>query len=255
MLKLIKYEFMRKDKVIMVFIISLIINLFMVLKLQTEGSAMFIGLFPLISMTLYIVDIISMYSRDLNNKSGYMLFMTPNSGYKIIVSKLITAILEGLFILLFYFIIILINGIYMGSFYNINYNEVISFINMILSGYFRFNLGHVFVFLITALVFILNFILSAYTAITIRKSIFSEIKFAGFLSFIIFIAINWFTSFTAKKLIPMLNPYFESLTQVQGNLTATQLVYVFLPLMIVLIIQCAIMTVASGYLLEKKINL
>lgn len=255
MLNLIKYELMRKDKVVMVFIISLIINLFMVLKLQTEGSAMFIGLFPLIFMTLYIVDIISMYSTDLNNKSGYMLFMTPNSGYKIIVAKLITAILEGLFILFFYFVLILINGLYVGSFFNINYNEVINFVNMILSGNFRINLGHIFVFMLTALVFILNFILSAYTAITIRKSVFSEVKFAGFLSFLIFIGINWFTSYTTGKLVPMFNPYFESYTKVQESITATQLVYVLLPFITIAIIQCAIMTIASGYLLEKKINL
>ena len=216
---------------------------------------MFIGLFPLIAMTLFVVDVISMYSRDLNNKSGYMLFMTPNSGYKIIISKLITAIAEGLLILLLYFIIILINSIYMGSLFNLNYSEAFNFINKFLSGNFQVNLGHVFVFLLTALVFIINFILSVYTAITIRKSIFSEIKFGGFLSFIIFIGINWLNSYVTGELMSMLNPLYESINQTQGMIPISQLLYVLLPLIIILIVQCAIMTFASGYLLEKKINL
>ena len=134
MLNLIKYEFIKKTNLVIALILSIIVNLFLVLKFQTQGSTMFIGLFPLVIMTLYVVDVISMYSRDLNNKSGYMLFMTPNSGYKIIFSKLITAIIEGILILVVYFLIILINGMYVGLIFNVDYNEVFSFINTFLSG-------------------------------------------------------------------------------------------------------------------------
>ncbi len=39
------------------------------------------------------VEILNQYSKDLNDKSGYMIFMTPNSYYKIIGSKLLTSMI------------------------------------------------------------------------------------------------------------------------------------------------------------------
>jgi len=256
MFNLIKYEFLRKYKLILITIISaLIINLFLITK-GVAGSSSFLVLFPLVLSVLYISDVIRMFSDDLNKKTGYMLFMTPNSGYKIIVSKLVTAVLEGLAILILYFVFILLNGTYIvfttGDY--INFNEVLRAINMLLSGSLGFNLGHVFVFLFTILVFIIGFIVTAYTAITIRKSIFSEIKFGGLLSFIIFIGLNWIISFTSDKFFSVLSPYYHSYANL-NNISANELVIILFPIIAVSILQSILLTVCSGYLLEKKINL
>lgn len=261
MLKIIKYDFIKKYKLISIILtIAGLLNLLAVIKFKVEGSALFLGLFPIAMILLYIVDVIKMYSDDLNKKSGYMLFMTSNSGYKILVSKVITAIFEGFGILLIYFIIILINTFYIstvqGFNISININEIIRAINMVLSGTLGFNLGHVFIFLLTALVLIITFILSAYTAITVRKSILSEAKFGGFLSFIIFVALNWVTSFISGKLLPLLSPYYDiTINNFESNITASQFAMALLPIIILSIAECILMTLGSGYLLEKKINL
>lgn len=256
MFNLIKYEFLRKYKLILMTVVSaLIINLFLLTR-GVSGSSIFLVFFPLILSILYISDIIRMYGDDLNKKSGYMLFMTPNSGYKIIVSKLITAVFEGLAILLLYFVFILLNGayiIYVSGDY-INFDEVFRAINMLLSGSLGFNLGHVFALLFTALVFIIGFIVTAYTAMTIRKSIFSENKFGGLLSFIIFIGLNWIISYTSGKLFSVLSPYYDTYTNL-NSVSASELVVILFPLIAVSIIQSILLTICSGYLLEKKINL
>lgn len=259
MYNIIKYEFLRKHRMFLITVVTaIIINLIAIINKGVTGSISFLSLFPVAISILYISDVIKMYSDDLNKKLGYMLFMTPNSGYKIVISKVLTAILEGFAILFIYLIFIIINGIYLmtvaGLDFNINLSEITKGINIILSGSIGFNLGHIFVFLLTALVFIMSFILTVYTSITIRKSIFSEIRLGGFLSFIIFIILNWGISYLSTKIMSALTPYYNPL--INGtNVSATDLVTIFLPFIVLTLVECAIMTAGSGYLLEKKINL
>jgi len=260
MIKIIKYDFIKKYKLLLITLISaILLNLLSVAKGEATGSIGFLISFPIIMAILYIGDIIKMYSDDLNKKSGYMLFMTSNSGYKIIISKVITAILEGITILLIYLVFILINSIYIsyiqGFNIGINIKEVIQMINQVLYGTLGLNLGHVFVFLATSLTFVISFILSAYTSITIRKSVFSEVRLGGFLSFVIFVALNWITSYATSNVVRLLSPYYDNI-HITGNIiSANQLLMGLLPLMILSIMESILMTIVSGYLLEKKINL
>lgn len=259
MLKLIKFEFLRKYKLLTMTLISAIALNILAISRGAGGSTMFLVLFPMVLSVLYLVDIIKMYSEDLNKKTGYMLFMTPNSGYKIISSKLLTAILEGFALLLMYFIFILINGVYiavsMGS--EIDYSQIIRVVDNLLSGSLGFSLGHVIIFLLAALTFLIAFITTVYTAMTIRKSIFSEIKFGGLFSFIIFLLINWGLSFISSKFFKIISPYYDSIDSISttGKVTAGGLAMILLPMIAVLLIQTIAFTGISGYLLEKKINL
>jgi hypothetical protein len=256
MIKLIKYEFIKKYRLIAITIIaSITLNIYLITRSASGGIA-FLSLFPMIMGVLFIVDIIKMYSDDLNKKSGYMLFMTPNSGYKIIVSKMITAVIEGLAILLLYFIFIIINGAYMTfqSGVEVNFNDIIYIVNNIISGSFGFNLAHIFVFMLTVLLFLISFLTTIYTAMTIRKSIFSETKFGGVLSFVIFLLLNWGISFVSSKLFNVLDPYYYTF-DFSSQVTASELAHTFLPMNILSIVQIILLTLCSGYLLEKKINL
>jgi len=259
MLNLIKYEFIRKYRLIsMILITILAINLFLLTR-GVGGSMLFLVLSPIVLYVFYLADIIRTYSDDLNKKTGYMLFMTPNSGYKIISSKLLTAVIEGFALLLVYFILILINGTYIiiskGN--EIDYSQIIKAVDNLLSGSLGFNLGHVLVFLLAALAFLIAFITTVYTAMTIRKSIFSEIKFGGLFSFIIFLLINWVLSFLSSKFYDIITPYYDTVDNISstGRVSAGGLAMILLPMIAVLIIQAVALTGISGYLLEKKINL
>ncbi len=256
MLNLIKYEFIKKYKLFLITIISsLALNLYLLTK-GAAGSTLFIAIFPIVIAILYIGDIIKMYSDDLNKKSGYMLFMTPNSGYKIIVSKLITAVLEGLAILLIYFVLFLLNGAYIMylSKININLYDIIKFINYNLAGIIGINLFHIFLALFTMFIFLIGFITTAYTSMTIRKSIFSEFKYGGVLSFVIFLMLNWAIMYLAGIVYNFMTPWYESIMYSSTN-TTVQAFYMSLPVNIFSIMQSIILTLCSGYLLENKINL
>jgi len=259
MISLIKYEFIRKYKLVsMILITILALNLLLLTK-GAGGSMLFLVVSLSALFVFYLVDIIKMYSDDLNKKTGYMLFMTPNSGYKIIWAKLLAAIIEGAGLVLIYFIFILINGAYivvsMGD--QIDYSQIVRGVNQLLSGTFGFNLGHVLVLLMAVLAFLIAFITTVYTAMTIRKSIFSEIKFGGLFSFIIFLLINWLLSLVSDKFHDIMTPYYDSINAVSnaGNISAGGLALILLPIISVFIIQAIVLTGFSGYLLEKKINL
>lgn len=259
MLNLIKYEFVKKNKIYAItLIMTIVINILLITR-GAAGSSIFLAFFPMVMAVFYIVDILKMYSDDLNKKSGYMLFMTPNSGYKIIVSKLMTAVLEVLVILLVYFVFIILNGAFImySSNVDINFYETIKFINATLTGKLGINLFHVFLALFTLFVFLIGFITTVYTAMTIRKSIFSEVKFGGLLSFVIFMLLNWVISSLSGNFFEAISPYYESIsnTMSMGRISPADLAMVMLPMIGVSIFQIVALTGVSGYLLENKINL
>lgn len=256
MLKLIKYEFIRKYKFItMILVTAIALNLLMMTR-GPQGTALFLLLSPIVLYAIYLIDVIKMYSDDLNKKTAYMIFMTPNSGYKIILSKLLTAILEGFGLLVIYLIFILVNGVFIvlstGS--EVSYNQLLSVVNNLLSGSFGFNLLHILIFLLAALIFILAFITTVYTAITIRKSIFSEVKLGGLFSFIIFLCINWVISSISSYFYDFLDNGSVTMSSA-GAITPRDFAILLLPTILISIVQITILTGFSGYLLEEKINL
>lgn len=259
MLNLIKYEFQRKYRMISMLLITALALNVLAISRGLGGSTTFLILAPIVSYIFYLVDIIKMYSDDINKKTGYMLFMTPNSGYKILGSKLLTAVLEGFALLFFYFILILVNGAFIvfSTGTEIDYSQIIKVVDNFLSGSFGFNLGHIFIILFTMLIVLIAFITTVYTAITIRKSILSDVKLGGLFSFIIFLGINWVLSEISTKIFDMITPYFDSLKNISisGRLAPDQLAMICLPMIAASLVQIIALTGFSGYLLEKKINL
>ena len=256
MLNLIKYEFVKKYKLILITLISsVVLDLYLFTK-GIDGSSIFLVLFPTVMSILYMVDVIKMYGDDINKKSGYMLFMTPNSGYKIIVSKLITAVIEGFAILLIFFIFILINGSYINylSGANINFNDIVYMVNRLMTGSLGINLGHMLIFSLTGLLMLISFFTTVYTAMTIRKSIFSEMRFGSVLSFLIFLLINWGISTLSSGILNSLSNTYNSFI-FSAMPTASEMFHMLLPINALFIAQSVILTLCSGYLLEKKINL
>ncbi len=100
MKNLMKYEMIRMKYGILISLAALavleIVYLFSMLFMDlrvTAFSVVFLGMAVIFLVIGIAVKILSQYSQDLNTKSGYMLFMTPNSYYKIVGSKLLTSML------------------------------------------------------------------------------------------------------------------------------------------------------------------
>ncbi|SCW39636.1 hypothetical protein SAMN05660484_00820 [Eubacterium ruminantium] len=100
--KLIKYEIIKSKLVF--FVIGAILGvteIFYILGLTTDDTEM-VGLsagFLVIGFYCGLLAIVILgltnYAKDLNEKCGYMCFMTPVSSYKIIYSKFVVALIES----------------------------------------------------------------------------------------------------------------------------------------------------------------
>lgn len=266
MLKLLKYEFIKKSKLLLILLITAILaNLAVAIAFGEMGVGLFLGFTPFALIILYLYELIRTYSDDLNKKTGYMLFMTPNSGYKIIGSKLIFIITEGLILFTSYIIFLIVNIVALalkatGDFSEITraINEMINAINSGVITQFGINLGDVLLIIIMILVSAIVFALIVYSAMTIRKSIFSDIKYGGLISFIIFIVLNYIYGNLANFVSNAFQ--FNVITErINTNFTVTYpsaaMFELFGIAIVFNVIISVILIIGSGYLIEKKINL
>ena len=100
MLNLIKYEIDRRRKAILTFLaIVIVVQSLIIFGFYRGGGWIALSVFSIVLITIgvylfMIFDGIRTYYLDLNRSEGYMLFLTPNSGYKIIASKLVVNFFE-----------------------------------------------------------------------------------------------------------------------------------------------------------------
>ena len=106
MLKLTKYEFRKNRTIFIIFAIGLILLqiYFMVSTYSGDDehtiiSSMMLFMYSMVCYFSVFMLAISSYSKELNSKSSYLIFMTPNSALKIILSKMLTILIIGLILL------------------------------------------------------------------------------------------------------------------------------------------------------------
>lgn len=266
MLKLVKYEFIKKSKLLLILlIVAIIANLGAAIAFGEWGIGFFLGLTPIALIILYLYELIRTYSDDLNKKTGYMLFMTPNSGYKIIGSKLIFIITEGIILFASYMVFLVVNICALalkatGDFSEITHavSQLINAINSGAIAQFGINLGDILLIVIMILASAVVFALIVYAAMTIRKSIFSDIKFGGLISFVIFIVLNVIYGQLANFVSDafQFNLITERINTNFAVVYPSSTMFELFGITIVFnIIISTLLMLGSGYLIEKKINL
>lgn len=124
MFSLVKYELKGyfKDFIIILGIIT-ILNMLLYTKMHSWPEAAIVTVSVLITFGAAIIVLIwniKLFSRDMYEDSGYLLFTIPQNGYSVLGSKLITSIIQALIVggiaLIFNFIFL----------HNINLKLVIS---------------------------------------------------------------------------------------------------------------------------------
>ncbi len=209
MFKLMKYEWIREKKLLLLGLATLgLLELLMIFCLYKQGgyltlfTVIMLFLFP-ISFIFILVDGIRMLSKDLNQKEGYMLFLTPSSGYQIILSKLvvnfINLILSQLVIIVIYVVNyglakdVFLSGL--PEIYDLLIDILTSLITVIIPYPWVLILGVLYVLFIW-----FQFSTTVYLSIVLTKTILSQVRFKGFFSFIFFIILNIATNI-ARSLI------------------------------------------------------
>jgi len=260
MLKLMKYEIIKKYRELLIalslFGILEVITLVLLLK-KNEYTAGGVGLYSVIGVILFIfilVDNIKMYTGDLKNKSGYMLFLTPNSGYKILGSKLIIAFLENVVGFIIYFFVGIINlDIVLRIMEEQGLVDLLNSMNINIE-YTGADIASVFVIGIVFLCGWVVFILSIYLSATIYKSLLSNVKHGGLITFVIFLLVNKILEVIYKLFgkITMSVNYFDNIDITENF---SNVLFFVGPWAILLLIVGAILYFITAYLLDKKVNL
>ncbi len=207
LMKLMKYELIRRKNSLAIFFGTLLtLELVSLFAINRGGKwiALFIVLmfFVIIGASLFVVyDNIKLLSDDLNNTSGYMLFMTPNHGYNITAAKMIIGFIEVTITFLLVALLYYINFLYLDSLYNISTNSDIQFIFTGMSEVIKvaeIKLIHIIYLILTYVIGWFVFIATVYLSIILRKTLFSNSKFNGLYSFLIFVALNVITGLVGQ---------------------------------------------------------
>ncbi len=207
MFKLMKYEFIKQgmSKMVMLGIFAILQVLFFVgIATDNEGLYMIVSTLLLFfgfgSIIFLGIETINIYSKDLREKSSYMLFLTPRTTYSIVGAKILTfsVIIAISSAILFLFAIIDIGMLAVHSEQIKTFREFSQIIfGMDISDLVRYS----DIALIVTVVMLqwLMFITSAFLAITLSSTFLYNFKAKGMISFIIFVILNFVFSYVIEE--------------------------------------------------------
>lgn len=260
MLKLMKYEFRKMRTTQLAMLAGLIaLQIGFVVGTHTDNNTVVIvclSLITLLTSLVYAYIILAgmaSYSRELKDKSGYLIFMTPVSPLGVVISKLLFTALAALVATATFGVAAFLDFRYIFQQANIS-KETMDQINMLL----RFGLNAnadllqivriVMYYVCTVLIEVLLTMCTAYLAITLSATMLQNKK--GFvralISLLLFVGLTWGCSWVAQKLIYANATIDKDLKQLSGYVGWSLLLNAGF---------CAVFTGASAWLLDKKVNL
>ena len=260
MFKLMKYEFRKMRATLLAMLgalAALEIGFIAGLKLEKSGlMAVCITLISILVFVVYAYIILAgmaSYSRELKEKSGYLIFMTPVRPVGIVLSKLIFTALASLAATAVFGLVAYLDFRYLLDRANID-PDVLDQVNMLL----RFGLNSnatVFQILRTALFYALTVLIEvmltmccAYLAITLSATLLQNKKgfLRGLISLLLFGLLTWGGNWLSQKLFYEGVTVSASLEEFKHALGWSLLLNAGL---------CAVFTAASAWLLDHKVNL
>ncbi len=254
MLKLAKYEFIKsKNALIIIAVIfalfegTFLYGIFSKDDAFTGGSIVLLSFYSVSCFFIVFALAIINYSKELNSKSSYLIFMTPNSPLKIIFSKILSTLIIGCAIVAVITILAVIDiTIMFEEFSSLNrwkeFFEVIfkeMGVNTALLP--PIIIGYIAEFIIS----FFSVVTLIYMAITLSSTVLQNSKFKGYLSFIL-IAAFIYIMVKVEGLLPIIHKYPQNSAEVVINLIPST------------IFRLIIMTgsiIGSSTLLKKKVSL
>lgn len=248
MFNLIKYELKGyyKDFIIMIGAIAAL-NILLFTRINTWPQEAVILCSFLISFAAAVVVFIwniRLFSRDLYEDSGYLLFSLPQSGYSILGSKLITSIVQGLIVGVVAFIFNYISLHATGKF-NIEFGMIMRNISpkfiteSIVSSLFEY------VYLLTTI----------YFSIALSKVAIKKKKVGKLGGFIIFIIVSIIVAKITQIIVDIFpQTYNLDILKVQVVANAASTIPINIAAMILNVILFILMFIATAYIIENKID-
>lgn len=270
MLKLIKYEFRKALTGLLVllsavaaceayFLVSLALDNMDHVAIATLLLVM--GAYAL--MIFMFVRGLTTYSNELKNRSAYLIFMTPNSGLKIMASKYLYTFVNGL---LLGAVMLLLVWLDVSLF--LRHNGVVepmfALISQTLSLYGvhldQFGL-YLLIMSLYGVLSLLSFFALAYFAITLSCTLFRDKKWRGVVSLAIFLAldflvgkINGLFPSAAERLAPLEILSASGVVE-EAIHTLPALLPLLIPSACVSLVCLTASVLACGWMLDKKVSL
>ena len=212
MFKLMKYEFRKTwiTKLILLDISAVLEVMYLIGLYGDKEDLLTIAILLLVITAVGGVLVIGLESvltlhRDMNTKQSYMLFMTPNSSYKILGAKVLECGLSILVTGAFFFALGALDITLLFA-KSGELSQIWDLIQDILES-FTIS-GHAVAFdmqtmaavvfnLLTAWILAVT---TAYLADVVSSALLNGKKFNGLLSFALFLLLTWFTDWTARKI-------------------------------------------------------
>jgi hypothetical protein len=207
-------------------------------------SLLMFGGFAIIVFVFVIA--LQSYSKELGSKYSYMTFMTPNTTYSIIGSKLLSTGLIALITTIIGVLLVVVDyNIFINQFSDVKNMKEMFEQMLSLQGY-KLNdvFASVLVYFIVLWLGIFTWICVAYFAITLSATAFANKKFRGVISFVIFIVI----AIVISKLTNSL-PKLDLGSGMVNSLLSPLYSYI----LDIVVIICTF--IGSSILLEKKVSL
>jgi hypothetical protein len=223
MITLLKYELLAKYKRDLFCIgLAVVANVVFLISLGNIGFSalpliiLFLIMFFCVLLTLVTLDLLIFFSRDLNSKEGYMLFLTPYDSYTILAARLLGGFLRCLaFLLIFAFLV------YFDIFraYGASLNAIWHFISsqLDIADQLANQAANVFLSYILLLIcFTLVFVMLTMAAMSLRRGLLANLRAGWFFTILISITLFILTNVIKGRLISAMQLGFGDLL-VRGN--------------------------------------
>lgn len=200
MLTLLKYELKSRKNILLGGSLTIILlNILLIVDMKVnhnymsgfgmEGPNLFGGIIWIVlfaiwiaSIVLIIMDSVNILRRDLYEDTGQLLFTVPESSYSILLSKMLTTVVELLLFGLLYGILITSIFIAQGMDF-----ESIQRLTMIIGD----NLGLILQGLAAGFVSLMTSLGIIYFSLVLTKSLFKNKKHSGLTAFGVFLALSF----------------------------------------------------------------
>ena len=259
MLKLMKYE-LRKMAMPLLIMLLILVALqagFLVGSWTEREDITFIslGLVSLLMFVLYLYILISgivSYSRELKDRTGYLVFMAPVRPVSVVLSKLLFTVLAAVAIAALFAAIAILDYQQLFRAYGLTRNvwDQINFMVQMLFRELNITLNQIVLLIAytagTVLIEIVMVMCTAYLAITLSATLLQNRR--GFLkggaSFLLFAALSWGSTQLGNRLLP--SDDFMTIQQMLDALGWSVLYYFGIS---------ALFAWASAALLKRKVSL
>ena len=249
MLKLMKYELRKQafSKLIILIVAMLGELIFftgLILDHQnTMGLAIgLLSMFTMGAMFFIAFESIITYHNDLKQKQSYMLFLTPRSTYSIVGAKVISSGLQIILAGLGFALIFAADGAALLARYS-SIKEIRDLIRHFFSMQYNIDIDSKLVILVilTLLISWISTITLAYFSITLSTTFLADKKGKGFISFIIFLVLE----FVIAKFSDLITG-IPNLSRSEGDVLLLSIVFYA--------VMTAVTYLATAWMLDKKVS-